>query len=213
MNKTDLANLRRDYAGKPLSKKDVDADPLVQFGVWMDEALNSEILDATAMTLSTVDGECRPSARIVLLKGFDERGFVFFTNYGSQKATDLAANPHAALSFFWPELHRQVKIEGKAARVSQAESERYFKTRPIDSQIGAWASQQSSVIESRSALEAQFEEMLARFGESVPLPPFWGGFRVVPERFEFWQGRSSRLHDRICYELANGEWKIVRLSP
>jgi len=149
MNKTDLANLRRDYAGKPLSKKDVDADPLVQFGVWMDEALNSEILDATAMTLSTVDGECRPSARIVLLKGFDERGFVFFTNYGSQKATDLAANPHAALSFFWPELHRQVKIEGKAARVSQAESERYFKTRPIDSQIGAWASQQSSVIESR----------------------------------------------------------------
>jgi len=213
MNKTDLANLRRDYAGKPLSKKEVDPDPLVQFGAWMDEALDSEILDATAMTLSTVDADRRPSARVVLLKGFDERGFVFFSNYESRKAADLTANPNAALSFFWPELHRQLNIEGKATRVEREESEAYFKTRPVDSQIAAWASQQSSMIESRAELEAKFDEMRARFGSDVPLPPFWGGFRVVPQRFEFWQGRTSRLHDRISYRLVDGSWLIERLSP
>jgi pyridoxamine 5'-phosphate oxidase len=213
MNKTDLANLRRDYAGKPLAKKDVDRDPFVLFGVWMQEALDSEILDASAMTLSTVDSDCRPSARVVLLKGFDEGGFVFFTNYVSRKSADLAANQNAALSFFWPELHRQVMIQGQAQRTSAEESEAYFKTRPIDSQVGAWASQQSSVIESRAALEAKFDEMRGRFGTDVPLPPFWGGFRVEPERFEFWQGRMSRLHDRILYRLVEGNWVIERLSP
>ena len=213
MNKIDLANLRRDYAGKPLSKKAVDPDPFAQFAVWMNEALASEILDATAMTLSTTDRECRPSARVVLLKGFDERGFVFFTNYESRKAADLAANPNAALSFFWPELHRQVMIHGEATRTSKEESEAYFKTRPLDSQIGAWASKQSAVVESRSALESKFEEMRARFGTEAPLPPFWGGFRVVPERFEFWQGRASRMHDRICYRSVEGQWMIERLSP
>jgi pyridoxamine 5'-phosphate oxidase len=213
MNKTDLANLRRDYAGKPLSKAAVDSDPFAQFGVWMDEALSSEILDATAMTLSTVGDGGRPSARIVLLKGFDARGFVFYTNYESRKSADLFANPNAMLSFFWPQLHRQVMISGRGEKTSHEESENYFKTRPVDSQIGAWASKQSSVIASRSILEEKFDETRATYGDEVPLPPFWGGFRVVPDRFEFWQGRASRLHDRICYTLLDNKWIIERLSP
>lgn len=213
MNKTDLADLRRDYSGKPLSKADVDQDPFAQFGVWMNEALRSEILDATAMTLSTVGSDGCPSARIVLLKGFDERGFVFYTNYESRKASDLDANPNVVLSFFWPQLHRQVMVSGRAKRTSQEESEQYFKSRPVDSQIGAWASKQSSVIESRSVLEERFEEIRLEYGDDVPLPPFWGGFRVVPDRFEFWQGRASRLHDRIVYKLVDQKWLLERLSP
>jgi pyridoxamine 5'-phosphate oxidase len=213
MNKVDLASLRRDYAGKPLSKASVDPDPFIQFGVWLDEALHSEIIDANAMTLATVDNECRPSARIVLLKGFDERGFVFFTNYGSRKATDLSTNPNASLSFFWPQIHRQVMIYGIAEKTSQEESENYFKTRPYDSKIGAWASQQSSTVESRSVLEEKFAELRSEYPDEVPLPPFWGGFRVIPNRFEFWQGRASRLHDRILYQLVDDGWIIDRLSP
>lgn len=213
MNKADLASLRRDYSGKELSQSSVDADPYTQFSVWLDEALHSEIIDANAMTLATVDNECRPSARIVLLKGYDERGFVFFTNYESQKARDLATNPKAALSFFWPPIHRQVMIYGVAEKTSQKESENYFKTRPFDSKIGAWASQQSSVIASRSILEEKFLELQSQHGEDVPLPQFWGGFRIVPDRFEFWQGRASRLHDRILYRLTDGIWTIERLSP
>jgi pyridoxamine 5'-phosphate oxidase len=213
MNKIDLASLRRDYAGKPLSKASVDTDPFVQFGVWLDEALQSEILDASAMTLTTVDTECCPSARIVLLKGFDDRGFVFFTNYESRKAANLAANPNACISFFWPQIHRQVMIYGIAGKTSQEESENYFKTRPYDSKIGAWASHQSSVIGSRSVLEEKFAELRSQYPDEVPLPPFWGGFRVVPDRFEFWQGRASRLHDRIIYRLAENTWIVERLSP
>jgi pyridoxamine 5'-phosphate oxidase len=213
MNKIDLANLRREYAGAPLTKASVDPDPFRQFSVWLDEALHSEILDANAMTLSTVDENGRPSARVVLLKGFDQRGFVFFTNYKSQKARDLAANPNACLSFFWPEIHRQVMIHGTAEKTTRDESENYFKTRPIESKIGAWASEQSSVIGSRSILEEKFSELRSQYGDDIPLPPYWGGFRVVPERFEFWQGRESRLHDRICYESVDGRWKIFRLSP
>ncbi|HYJ90215.1 MAG TPA: pyridoxamine 5'-phosphate oxidase [Pyrinomonadaceae bacterium] len=213
MNRIDLANLRRDYAGEPLSKASVDRDPFVQFGKWLNEALDAEITDANAMTVATVNRECRPSARIVLLKGYDKRGFVFFTNYESEKARNLAANPETVLSFFWPQLQRQIMIYGAAGKTSREESESYFKSRPYDSQIAAWASAQSSVIESRAALEKKFAEMRERLGEDVPLPPFWGGFRVVPDRFEFWQGRASRLHDRIVYRLSDGDWNIERLSP
>jgi pyridoxamine 5'-phosphate oxidase len=180
----------------------------------MTAALNSDIIDANAMTLSTVDADCRPSSRVVLLRGFDTSGFTFFTNYESKKGHDLAANPNAVLHFFWPELERQVNIRGSAAKISHEESEAYFKSRPVESRIGAWASNQSSVLESRDELEKRVEELRAKFGgDDIPLPPFWGGFRVTPDRFEFWQGRSSRLHDRICYELKENNWEISRLSP
>lgn len=213
MNKTDLANLRRDYAGKPLTKSSVDDDPFAQFTTWLDEALNSEITDANAMTLATVDAECRPTNRVVLLKGLDERGFVFFTNYSSKKGEDIATNPNVSLSFFWPQLQRQVIIRGSAEKIGSEDSAAYFTTRPLDSKIGAWASHQSSVIASRTVLEAKFAEVEARYGEDVPPPPFWGGYRVKPDRIEFWQGRASRLHDRILYRLAEEEWLIERLSP
>jgi pyridoxamine 5'-phosphate oxidase len=165
------------------------------------------------MLLATVDTDCRPSSRIVLLKGVDTRGFVFFTNYESRKGADLDQNPSVSLTFFWPQLQRQVHIAGNAQKISTKESETYFKTRPYDSQIGAWASEQSSVIGSRAALESRFEEMREKFSDDVPLPPFWGGYRVTPDKFEFWQGRASRLHDRILYRLADGGWLIERLSP
>jgi pyridoxamine 5'-phosphate oxidase len=213
MNKSDLASLRRDYSGKELTRASVDPDPFVQFGVWLEEALRSEITDANAMTVATVDAGCRPSARIVLLKGFDERGFVFFTNYESRKASDLAVNSNTCLSFFWPQIHRQVIVSGIAEKTPLEESENYFKTRPYDSKIGAWASRQSSVIESRSVLEEKFAELRSQYPDEAPLPPFWGGFRVAPNRFEFWQGRESRLHDRLVYRLNDGDWIIERLSP
>jgi pyridoxamine 5'-phosphate oxidase len=213
MNRSDLADLRRDYAGKPLTKGAVDRDPFVQFGIWLDEALTAEITDANAMTLATADASGRPSSRVVLLKGFDETGFVFFTNYESQKGRDLSSNPNASLSFFWPQLHRQVIVNGAAERVSREESENYFKSRPYESQLGAWASAQSSVLGSRADLDAKFDEMRQRFGNDVPLPTFWGGFRVAADRIELWQGRANRLHDRIVYRLAGGSWVIERLSP
>ena len=213
MDKNQLANLRRDYAGQPLTKSAIESDPFVQFSKWFDEALSSEIVDANAMLLSTVDSDCRPSSRVVLLKGLDESGFVFFTNYESKKGADLAENPNVSLTFFWPQLHRQVQISGVAKKISTEESETYFKSRPYDSRIGAWASRQSTVIESRSALESQFDEMRERFDDDVPLPPFWGGYRVTPSRLEFWQGRASRLHDRLQYRLLDGAWAIERLSP
>jgi pyridoxamine 5'-phosphate oxidase len=213
MNRNDLANLRRDYAGQPLTRSSVDSDPFVQFSKWFDEALNSEITDANAMLLSTVDSDCRPSSRVVLLKGIDENGFVFFTNYESKKGSDLANNPNVSLTFFWPQLQRQVHISGVTQKSSTEESETYFKSRPYDSQIGAWASRQSSVIESRAALESQFEKMRQKFGDAVPLPQFWGGYRVTPRQIEFWQGRASRLHDRLLYRISDGIWTIDRLSP
>lgn len=213
MDKTDLANLRRDYAGKELTKELVNSDPFVQFGVWLDEALSAEITDANAMTISTVDAECRPLNRVVLLKGFDERGFVFFTNYESKKGSDLEANPNVSLSFFWPQLQRQVIVAGQASKVSADESAEYFSMRPYESQIGAWASHQSSVIDSRSTLDSKFNAMREKFGTDVPLPPFWGGYRVAARRIEFWQGRASRLHDRILYRFEDGRWLIERLSP
>src|SRR3954465_9377994 len=213
MNRTDLADLRRDYAGKALNKVSVASDPLIQFNTWLDEALNSEITDANAMTVATVDADRRPSSRVVLLKGLDEQGFVFFTNYDSKKGSDLAANPNVSLSFFWPQLQRQVIISGTAKKISVDESAAYFRTRPVDSQIAAWASDQSSPLDSRASLDAKFQEMREKFGDNIPLPPFWGGYRVLPERIEFWQGRASRLHDRIVYQLVDGRWIIERLSP
>ncbi|MFN6964701.1 MAG: pyridoxamine 5'-phosphate oxidase [Pyrinomonadaceae bacterium] len=210
----ELASIRREYSLKELTRSSVDADPVAQFGVWMQEALDSQLTEPTAMMLATVDAECRPSTRIVLLKEFGERGFVFFTNYESKKSRDLAGNPHCSLSFFWPELERQVHIAGTAAKIAAEESAAYFRTRPVASQIGAWASRQSSVIASREVLERWFAELEEKFrDQEVPLPDFWGGWNVTPSKFEFWQGRQSRLHDRIMYELKGGGWEICRLSP
>ena len=209
-----LASIRRDYALRELSRKTVDPDPFTQFSCWMDEALKAEVPDATAMTLSTVSADGRPSSRVVLLKGVDPDGLVFFTNYGSKKAGDIDANASVSLHFFWRELERQIGVTGTAAKISREESEIYFATRPRDSQIGAWASSQSSELASRSDLEARFAELEAEYkGRDVPCPPFWGGFRVSPASFEFWQGRISRLHDRILYRLDGGKWQISRLSP
>jgi len=213
MKGKELSALRREYSLKQLSRSSVSRDPFEQFSIWMNEAISSEILDATAMTIATVDADCRPSARVVLLKGYGPDGFVFYTNYESRKARDLAANPNAVLHFFWPELERQIIINGKVGKTSREESEAYFASRPTDSKIGAWVSNQSSRLASRDALEKSFEEMQIKFGDDVPLPSFWGGFRLVPDRFEYWQGRASRLHDRICYELTGSGWKIFRLSP
>jgi pyridoxamine 5'-phosphate oxidase len=209
-----LADLRRDYSGQELSKDSVAKDPFVQFANWFDEYLNVAPPEPNAMTISTIGRDDLPSSRVVLLKGFDERGFVFFTNYESKKARDIMANPQVALHFFWPELERQVEIGGRAEQTSREESEAYFVTRPVASKIGAWASKQSEPLESRSELEARVEELRAHFGsDDIPCPPFWGGFRISPSKFEFWQGRRSRLHDRITYEPYEFGWKIVRLSP
>ncbi|HMJ07554.1 MAG TPA: pyridoxamine 5'-phosphate oxidase [Pyrinomonadaceae bacterium] len=214
MTEQKLADLRRDFSRESLSRSSVDNDPFAQFSKWMTAALASEIVDATAMVLSTVSAECRPSSRVVLLKGFDETGLAFYTNYQSKKGRDLAENPYAALHFFWPELERQVNISGVAAKLSTEESEAYFQSRPAESRIGAWASHQSEVLASREVLETRVAELRKKFaGKDIPLPPFWGGYRLAPEWFEFWQGRPNRLHDRICYQLSGGQWQISRLSP
>ncbi|MEP7213423.1 MAG: pyridoxamine 5'-phosphate oxidase [Acidobacteriota bacterium] len=214
MSDGELTDLRRDYARETLSRSSVAHSPFVQFSKWMDEVLTSQIIDPNAMMVSTVDAQCRPSSRVVLLKDFDESGFTFFTNYESQKGRDLAANQNIVLHFFWPELERQINISGAAAKTSREESEAYFKSRPFESRIGAWASSQSSVLRSREELENRVEELRTQYADgNVPLPPFWGGFRVTPFRFEFWQGRPSRLHDRICYNVNGDTWKIERLYP
>ena len=208
---TDLAALRKDYALKTLEQ--VDRDPLKQFGVWMVEAIHAQVPEPTAMTLSTIGEDGRPSGRIVLLKGVDPRGFVFYTNYESRKGHDLAAHPVASLTFLWKELERQVRIEGAVEKVSPEESDAYYRTRPIGSRIGAWASPQSAVLPSREWLEERWKELAAEHGEDPPRPPHWGGYRVIPDHLEFWQGRTSRLHDRIVYRHEGSAWKISRLAP
>ncbi len=214
MNEQELNDLRREYSLKSLNESEVKASPFDQFDIWMREAVNSMIPDPNAMTLATSTFEGKPSARIVLLKKYSDKGFAFFTNYESRKAKNIIQNPYGALVFYWPELERQVRVEGKIRRTSDDESDQYFKTRPEGSKIGAWASPQSSVIPNRKYLErlmADFEEELK--GRTIKRPPNWGGYILVPNLFEFWQGRPNRLHDRIQYSLINKQWKIERLAP
>jgi pyridoxamine 5'-phosphate oxidase len=208
-----LADLRKDYKLAALSEADVAPTPFTQFDKWMHDAVAAKMPEPTAMTLATVDENRRPSSRVVLLKGFDPRGAVWFSNYDSRKGRELAANPFAALLFHWVELERVVRIEGRVEHVSAAESDAYYHSRPLDSRIGAWASPQSEVIVSRSVLVVRAAEYAAKFLLQPPRPPHWGGFRLVPDRFEFWQGRSSRLHDRIVYRLGDAQWRIERLAP
>jgi pyridoxamine 5'-phosphate oxidase len=209
-----LADLRKSYTLGSLTETEVDPDPIVQFERWFDHAVKSEVPEPNAMTLATVSADHRPSARIVLIKGVDARGFTFFTNYESRKGHDLAANPHASLLFHWIELERQVRIEGRVEKTTAAESDAYFHSRPLNSRIGAWASEQSAVVQSRAVIESREADFNARFGESPPRPAHWGGYRLTPECIEFWQGRASRLHDRIRYVCApDGGWRIERLAP
>ena len=209
-----VASLRRNYQSATLDISDVTSDPVKQFDIWFKNALESELLEPNAMILSTVSSEGVPSARTVLLKGFDGGGFTFFTNYESQKGREIGANPNVSLLFLWLELERQVRINGKAVKLSELESYNYFKSRPADSRIGAWASKQSSTVPGRVYLEMKFAEYKKKFGDTeIPLPPFWGGYRVIPEKIEFWQGRPNRLHDRILYTKTGKDWKIERLSP
>jgi pyridoxamine 5'-phosphate oxidase len=211
----DLSDLRREYERAGLSEADLATDPVDQFRAWFAQALVADPRDANAMTLATADREGRPSARIVLLKGVDERGFVFFTNYESRKGRDLAENPRAALVFFWPLLDRQVRVEGRVERTSREESAAYFRSRPLKARLGAWASRQSRVLSRREELEREVAQAGERFADGeVPLPDFWGGYRLVPDAIELWQGRPSRLHDRFRYERSPaGGWRVERLSP
>jgi pyridoxamine 5'-phosphate oxidase len=210
-----MPDLNRQYSQPPLRKSDVDPDPFKEFQKWYEEAMAVIPILPNAMTLATATRDALPSARVVLLKEFDERGFVFYTNYESQKSRELDENPRATLSFYWAELERQVRITGSVTRTSREESEIYFRTRPRDSQLGAWASKQSEVISNREVLEDKMARLVADYeGREVPLPDEWGGFRLAPELIEFWQGRPSRLHDRLRYtRQRNGLWLIERLSP
>ncbi len=210
----DLATLRREYMGEPLDEEQVDRDPFRQFDKWMEQAIRAEVPDPNAMALATASAHAVPSARVVLLKGVNQGGFTFFTNYRSRKAHDLTENPVAELLFFWPELARQVRISGHVEKISEEESDAYWRTRPREAQIAAWASAQSEVVPNRGFLETQFEEVARRFeGKEIPRPPFWGGFRVFPVCFEFWQGRPFRFHDRIRYRREKEQWRIERLAP
>ncbi|TBU95494.1 pyridoxamine 5'-phosphate oxidase [Stutzerimonas kirkiae] len=211
-----LADMRRDYTRDGLSEANAPAEPLALFHNWFDEAVATEQLpvEPNAMTLATVDADGRPHCRVLLLKALDERGFTFFSNYQSDKGEQLRYSPHAAMTFFWPTLERQVRIEGRVEKVSPEESDAYFQVRPLGSRLGAWASPQSRMIAGREELERLLAESGARFQDQAPhCPPYWGGYRLLPERIEFWQGRASRLHDRLDYRLVEGGWRRQRLAP
>ncbi len=212
---TSVADLRQEYTFQGLSETDVHPNPFEQFKTWFDQAVAAQLPEPNAMTIATVTADGKPSARIVLLKDYDERGFVFYTNYKSHKGQQLVENPWGAIAFWWAELERQVRIEGRVEKVSPAESDAYFHSRPKGSQLGAWASNQSQVIESREVLEQQLQKLKEEYdNKQVPRPPHWGGFRVIPSEIEFWQGRPNRLHDRLLYRRGeDGSWKIQRLSP
>jgi pyridoxamine 5'-phosphate oxidase len=210
-----ISRLRKEYTRAGLDESDAVPDPIEQFRGWFDDALAADLHEPNAMTLATATPEGRPSARIVLIKGFDERGFIFYTNYEGRKARELEANPHCALNFYWAELERQVRIEGRVRRISDEESDAYFASRPRGSQLGAWVSEQSRSIENRGALELRLRELEREYeGREIPRPPFWGGYRVEPEVIEFWQGRENRLHDRLQYRRSeDGGWERERLQP
>lgn len=211
----DPAASRYEHIGKGLRRSDLDPDPIKQFANWFTTAIETGIRDVNAMSLATAGQDAKPSVRIVLLKSFDEDGFVFFTNYESEKGKQLEANPYAALGFYWIELDRQIRISGKVDKTSREESQTYFHSRPVGSQLSAWASRQSAVLDGRRVLDARMEEMNERFADKrVPLPPHWGGYRLKPDNMEFWQGRSNRLHDRFRYtRQSDGSWLIERLAP
>jgi len=211
----DLTGLRNEYAAHGLRRADLHSDPLQQFGAWFAAALAADIRDVNAMSLATSTPDGKPSVRIVLLKGFDERGFAFFTNYDSEKGCQLEANPYAALVFYWVQLERQVRISGAVEKTSREDSAAYFHSRPVGSRLGAWASKQSEIVDARQILDTRLTEMTERFENGdVPLPPHWGGYRVKPDKFEFWQGRPNRLHDRFRYSRqSDGAWQIDRLAP
>jgi len=214
MGNTDISKLRRDYLFTDLDENKVKINPFDQFNVWMEEAIKADLIDPSAMILATADKNAVPAVRVVLLKRVDEEGLVFYTNYESKKGKDISENPQASLLFFWKELERQIRISGKVKKVSKKESESYFHSRPYESQLAALASKQSSIIPGRKHLENKFDELKNEFnGKEIPLPAYWGGFKLVPESFEFWQGRENRLHDRISYLKEKNNWKIVRLAP
>ncbi len=210
----DISQIRRDYRGRFLNKEAAGHDPIAFFNQWFDEALHAEVLDANAMTLATVGEDGRPDGRIVLLKGVEEGKFIFYTNYQSKKGRDLAANPVASLTFYYKELDRQIRVDGRVSKCTAATSDAYFKTRPLKSRIGAWVSPQSQPIPSRFYLMRKFAAYgLQTMGKTVERPPFWGGYALTPDHLEFWQGRPNRLHDRINFRLVNGAWEVERLSP